>query len=274
MLKQFSKLSFATFSFLLMSFSLASTADDSIDQLLKVSGIEDQVAQFPALIKQGMQQAKQQGTPIPETEFNSLLEAVDTTILASDIIAGIREQLETTLDQKETLKILAWYDTDLGKEITKHEKGASTPEALQEMMQSAETLLQDTERVEFANKVNELVGATDMAMELQRSSNIAIYTAIFTAMEPEAELDLAPILAQMDSVKDQMLAATNQMITVSFVYAYKNLEIEKLNSYETFLNDTTTMKFNDAALDSMSRGFGSSIEKWAGAIAQIMKQNK
>lgn len=274
MIKYQYKLFLVTIFFFVASLSHAEVSDESINKLLDLSGLSMQVEQFPGLIKAGMEQAKKQGTPIPNAEYSSMVKSANESILPSEIIGGIRVSLKKSINEKEAQKLLAWYESDLGKEITQAEESASTPEAYQQMMQSAQSLLDNSERVEFANRLDVLLGATDMTMDIQKYSGIAVYSAIFTAMQPDTPLNIEPFKAQMDAANAKTRAAIKQMITISFVYSYKNIESENLKKYEMFLNDATTMKFNKTIMDSMSRELESSVSKWADVLAQIFKSKK
>ena len=274
MIKQQYNLLLVAIFFFVPSLSYADVSDESINKLLDLSGLTMQVDQIPDLIKTGMAQAKQQGTPIPDAEYSSLINSANESILPSEIIEGIRVSLKKSINEKEAQKLLGWYESDLGKEITHAEESASTPEAYQQMMQSAQSLLENSERVEFANRLDVLLGATDMTMGIQEHTGIAVYSAIMTAMQPDAPLNIEPFKAQMDAASVQTRAALKQMVTISFVYSYKNIETNNLKKYEYFLNDATTMKFNKTIMDSMNRELKSSVSKWADVLAQIFKSNK
>lgn len=274
MIKHQYKILLVAISFFVSSVSYADVSDESINKLLVLSGLTVQFEQFPGLVKAGMAQAKQQGTPIPEAEYNSMVNSVDESFIPSEIIEQTRVNIKKTINEKEAEKLLAWYESDLGAEITRAEESASTPEAYQEMMHSAQSLLSNSEQVEFAHRLDSLLGATDMTMEIQKYSGIAVYSAIMTAMQPGLPIDMEPLKSQMDATSDQTRVAVQQMVTLSFVYAYRNIESEKLIKYENFLNNATTMKFNKVIMNSMNKGFESSVTKWADALAQIFKANK
>lgn len=260
--------------FFTSSLSYADISDKSINKILDLSGLIMQVNQFPGLLKVGMEQAKQQGTPISDAEYNSMVMSVDESILPSDIIHKIRVSLKNSLSEAEAKQLLVWYESELGKEITTEEKNSSTPESYQLMMQSTSSLLENPERVAFAKRLDALIGATDMAMNIQEYSSIAIYSAIMTAIQPNSPPNLEPFKAQMDAESAQTRAALEQMVILSSVYSYQNIEIEKLNKYEAFLNEPATVKFNKVTTESMNMGIELSISKLADTLALIFKNKK
>jgi len=195
--------------------SFGQASDASINKIIDLTGLSKQINQFPGLVKAGMEQAKLQGTPIPEAEYNAIQKSVDESILPFDILEGIRHSLKKSITEEEAQELLAWYESDLGKEITMAEEKASTAEAYNEMMKEAELLVANTERVEMAKRLDILLGATDMTMNIQENTSIAIYSAIMLAMQPGTPLNLDPIRAQMDASRTQSRAANHQMVIIA-----------------------------------------------------------
>ena len=252
------------------SVSYADVSDKSLDKLLSLSGLESQINQFPDLIKVGLNEAKQKDHATSDTKYKLMLKSAEESIVPSIIINGMKASLKSSLNEEEVKKLLFWYESDLGKEITRAEENAATPEAYQQMMQSATSLLQNTQRVELANRFDTLSGSTDMTMRLQKYGSIAIYSAIMTAAQPNVPLNIAAYEAQLDAKDAQTRAETKQVVILSFVYAHQNIEIAKLKKYEAFLNDSTTIKFNKIITDSMNKELESSILKWASILAILL----
>ncbi|MBX2808211.1 MAG: DUF2059 domain-containing protein [Cellvibrionaceae bacterium] len=270
--KHYQKLSFFILFFSSM-LSHAGLSDESLTKIIDLSGLTVQINQFPGLIKAGMEQAKQQGSPIPATEYQSMLSSIDQTILPADIIGEIKNTLKQSITEEDATKLLAWYKSDLGKHITKAEEQASSPAAYQQMMQLIPQLLENTERLALAKRMDALIGGTDMAMTIQEHTSIAVFTAIMTAMQPQAPANIEAFKAQMDAASTETRAAVEQMVIASYIYAYQNIETDQLNQYQAFLTEASTITFNKAVVAGMSRGLELSISKWAQALASIFAAN-
>lgn len=265
------KFLFIAFISLFCSLSIASTREDNLDRLFLLSGITKQVGEFPGMVKAGVMQGVQQGASIPENEISLILESVDKTILPSVILSEVQHSLEKSLSNDDIEKLLEWYESDLGKRITAAEEKASTPESYQQMMNSAQQLLANTKRLDLAARLDELLGATDMAIEIQEFSGVAVYSAIMTAMAPDQELNLASYKSQMAAMEPQIRANIQQLVSVSFVYSYQEIDDDSLAKYEAFLNRSITKKFNDSAIKGLNRGFEKVVTDWAGDLATILK---
>lgn len=271
MKKQTPKFLFVVFISLFCSLCMASTKENNLDKLFLLSGITKQVSELPGLVKTGFIQGVQQGTAISENEISLMLESADKTILPSVILDEIKYSLEKSLSNEDIESLLKWYESDIGESITAAEEKASTPEAYQQMMNSAQQLLENTKRVEVAARLDELLGATDMTMEIQKFSGVAIYSAIVTAMAPDQELNIDAYKSQMAAVEPQMRANIQQLVIVSFVYSYQQIDDDSLAKYETFLNRSVTKNFNNSTIKGLSRGFEKVVANWANDIAAILK---
>lgn len=273
MKNQTSRLLFAVLISLFCSLSLASPKDSNLERLFLLSGITKQVGEFPGLVKAGFMQGVQQGASIPENEISLILDSADKTILPSVILDEIQLSLEKSLSNEDVETLLEWYESDIGKRITAAEEKASTPEAYQHMINSAQQLLANTKRVEVATRLDELLGATDITMEMQEFSGIAVYSAIMTAMAPDQELNIDAYKSQMAAMEHQMRANIQQLVIVSFVYSYQHIDDDSLAEYEDFLNRPITKKFNDSVIKGLNRGFEKVVASWANDLASILKNN-
>ncbi|SFV71194.1 Mlr1501 protein [hydrothermal vent metagenome] len=255
---------------LFISLSYANPSDKSLDELLVLSGITEQFSQFPDMIKMGMTEAQKNTTAISETKHKALLESVDKYILVSDIIENIRNALEISMTEKEIQELLTWYKSNLGKKITKAEEMASTLEGYQNMMASGELLLKDTKRVLLAKKLDTLIGATTLTIELQLYTAITTTTAILSIIEPNVPLDIKKIESQLYPRIMESHGKIEEMVILSFVYAYKDISFENLNTYINFSSQKTSMKMNGIVFQALNKGFQKSISKWAKNIAKIV----
>jgi len=250
--------------------SRAAPSDADIDRILELSGITGQVRQFPELIKSGMKQAQLDGELISKSAFDTMLIRTDDTILPAEILAEVRAGLRESLGEDDIGELLDWYRSDLGREITALEEKAGSPEAFERMAEQAPALLADTERVEFARRVDELVGATDLTLSIQEYTGIAVFSAITLALRPDtAYQEIQQFREQMASLRPQFREPTERMVIVSFVYTYLPLDERKLARYEAFLTRPVTARFNSVVVAGLGRGLGKSIDKWSTALAQI-----
>lgn len=271
MRNQVSKFFFIVFISLFSSLCAASNEEDNLNKLLLLSGITKQIGEFPSLVKGGFKQGIQQDDSFPEDKISLILNSVDKTILPSVVLDEIKHLIDKSLNNEDVEKLLEWYESDIGKKITVAEENASTAEAYQHIVNSAQQLLANTKRVDVAARFDELLGATDMGLDMQKFSSVAVYSAMMIALAPDQELNLDAFNSQMEAVEPQMRASLQQLVSMSFVYAYQEINDDDLAKYEVFLNRPITMKFNDSAIKGINAGFKKIIADWVVDLVVILK---
>ncbi len=95
---------------------------------------------------------------------------------------------------------------------------------------------------------------------------------MMTALYPDRPLDLDKFKAQMALNSARTRPNMELRITSVMVYSYKNIDLDSLKKYESFIKDTKSAKFNKIAMESMFRGLEKSISKWTEAFAAIVKK--
>lgn len=253
--------------------SAGTVSENSLNKIMALSGLNKQVAQFPAMVGAGMAQARQQGSAIPDAEFSEMLKSVKSAFEPSAFLKVISKEIKSNLSESDAKNLLVWYKSSLGRKITKAEEAASTPAGYQQMIKEAQSLLANTKRVGLAKEIDSLINMTDMSMQLQEDSGIAVYTAISSVKNPGKPVNVKPYVDQVSAQKQQMRAQVEQLVLLSFVYGYKDLDIASIKKYISFLKEPNTKKFNDSVIKSMTIAFNLAINKMAKSLAMTFKKN-
>ncbi|WP_317930717.1 DUF2059 domain-containing protein [Halioxenophilus sp. WMMB6] len=258
---------------LVCSFQVAATPEADIERVLLLSGLTKQVNEFPGLIEAGVMQGAQQGADIPERELSLITESVSKTILPAVIMADVRQAVASAVSESELQSLLTWYQSETGRAITTAEENASTAEAYQQIMANGRQLLSDRKRVDFAMRLDKLLGATDLTMQMQEVSGVAVYAAMMSAMAPGQALNLDGYRAQIAAAQAQMRPNIEQMMAASFVYTYQPIDDTSLAKYEAFLNTPAAKKFNAAAMAGLLKGIEKAVGSWATELGTIVKNS-
>jgi len=252
----------------------AEITNDSLSQLMTLSGINKQVADIPAGISAGMQQSRQQGAKLSDEQFSKIEEVMSTAFQPEEIGNTISKKLKNELSETEAQALLSWYKSDLGKKITQAEESGSDPAALQEMFKQAQTLLADKERVKLAKRIDQLVNATDLTFEFQKNTATAIFTSLSKAMNPGQPPDMKTFEAKLAEAQPKMKQQIEQLITLAYVYNYKDLSTAEINKYIEFLQRPATKKFNKLSIIGMKDALNASTIKMANSLATIFTAKK
>ena len=242
--------------------------NETLDKLIVLSGIDKQVSQYPAGINAGIEQANEQAQKkLSDVELKEMKKAVSDAFQASAILNTLRVNIKQNISEADAKEVLKWYESDLGKKITKVEEEASTPAAYKEMQKEAKTLAADKERVAFAVKIDDLLHISDMMVELLENTQIAVIVAISKTQYPDRDVNVNTLKTQFAPYKQQVKAKYRQIGILSMVYTYKTISIKDLNKYLRFLERQNTMKFNKSIILGFKEAFNESIEKMANSLA-------
>lgn len=252
--------------------SAASTS--SVDKILELSGMIKQVAQIPSQIQQGLAQQHAASNSLPQAQYDLMFASVDKSFSQEAIMAAIRDVVQHSLNQDEADLLLNWYESDLGKAITQAEVAAGEPEAVAEMMAGAAELLQDTDRLALAQRLDRLLNMSDITMQLFIDTTVGVTSAFSIASQPEQAVETDLIRAQFENVKDQMRTSVEQMTWASYIYAFRDIDLDKLQAYEEFLSQDVPLRFNRVTLDTFIEGFNEGITIWARDLARIFVDSK
>lgn len=247
-------------------------AGDSTAKLMALSGLNKQVGEFPGMVRAGMEQANRQGSPMPDAEFKEMQKSIEDSFQPSEILSTIAKEIKKNISDSEAQDLLAWYESDLGKRITKAEEDASTPAAYQEMIREAQSLLANENRVNQAKMIDNLVNATDMTMQLQENTGVAVLTAISMVMKQEQQVNIDAFKAQMSAREQQIRAQLEQYVVVTFLYCYKDIDTASIDKYINFLERSNTRKFNDSVIKGMKSALNKSVDKMAKSLAVVFKK--
>ncbi len=264
---------YVVFVFLIFtsSITLAEGNEKNVNKLLDLSGITKQIREFPSLVKSGVEQSRKQGTPIPDSLYQSMHMAVDDSIDPRTMVKGVVNGLLNNLNEKEIQHLLSWYESELGRKITLLEEKSSTQAAYQEMMLMSESLLADSNHVKFAKKLDKLVGATDFSMKLQENTQIAVLSSVFKALNPHQSFDLDIFKSQMSKQHKQIRANIEQIVIVSFTYTYRNLNQEEIDEYTTLLESSSAIKFNKSTMNSIDKEMNKALIQLGKSMAIILQ---
>ena len=248
----------------LLAFQTAWAGNEKFDQLLSVSGFDQQIQHIPAIMKMAFSQDQQ----LPTNVKKAFIDAVDGTFQPATFKNNVTSRLQNRLSDQDLNTLMAWYNTPTAHKITAEENAASTPEALVDMQLQAPNLMNEKNRMAFARRLDELTGTTDSAMSIQEYTGIAILSAMASSSSNAASGDMDTIKAMLSSQLAQQRQIIADQIAVQMVYTYRNIDDATLASYEKTLQQPAFTRFYRTAQEGINRGFEDFISDWTNQLAQ------
>ena len=234
----------------------------SLDKLMALSGLNKQVSDLPNQVIAGAEASRQQDpSDIPDAVFNDLKKSIEKAFRPSEFLQAISMEIKKNLSEAEARSLLNWYESDIGRKITKAEEDASTPAAHEEIMRNASFLIGDHERVALAERMESVLHSTDMLMQIDEKMAIAVFTALSAIAEPGQFEDMNTFKAKLSEQTQGNRSRIREMIIISGVYNYKDIDIASIEKYDKFLERADAKKFNNAAMKGMEKAFMQSTDK-------------
>ena len=169
---------------LLLVLSHQAYAKDDYDKLLDLSAVTEQIKQIPPVFQAAIQESYSQNPVLPYSSVQKLLKTTEEAFVAKEIQRTVKEEVEQKVSKQDLKELFKWYQSDLAKKISREEAAASTPEAYEEISINGHTLLNDKEKVAFAQRVDRLIEATEFSMALQEYTAIATISSLMAASQP------------------------------------------------------------------------------------------
>jgi hypothetical protein len=249
----------------LLSFNTQAKTDADLQKLLKSSGILSQADTLPAMIKGGVQQGMGQNQQISEEKVNQAMALVDQHFSPQKLKQAIAQTLGKELNSKQITHLLAWYESDIGKEIVAAEAAAADPQVMMTVQQNAQALLADTQRVEFAKRYEALLGVTDMMMDMQVNMTTAVYAGVGALAQTKGP-DLDTLKSQISGQMAMQRVNMETMMVLLLVNTFKDIDMAKLAKLEAFTSSSHGLSFSQVTLKAMVDELEQATVSWVGAL--------
>jgi hypothetical protein len=262
--------------FFILSFGATTFAtevsDASLDKLMEVSGLREQMAEIPGMILTGVEQASSQGTEIPEAMLARLYRSIDESFAPEEVLLFVKQELKKSISEEQVAGLMQWYESETGKRIVKAEIDASSPAAYMEMNRIGKSLFENEQRVIMAQTIANQAKSTDLVMDLQLNTAIAVYAAVSMALMPGEKVDIEAFRQQMTSQDELMRDNIEQFVILTLLYSYKDIDPASMEKYLQFLGKEDTVQFNDSVNVGLSQGLNIAITKMAQSLYDSYKK--
>lgn len=225
----------------------AAAAGNDLDQLIALSGLEDQLAVADPTAGEAFASEFERSSGL---ELGPEFRAVVNDFFASvDFLGPIRAQLAQGLRSRQIKTLNRWYKTELGREIARLELQAQAPEQVERMMAQVNSLVSDADAMARAQALDELLGSTDQLLQTMELTQIAMLDGMLAGPQVPAE------------VKEQLVAEIRQTVADSrpemaqfsqamMIYTYRSLSDADFDRYLAFLAKPASRRFYELVVEA------------------------
>lgn len=249
-------------------------ASEQIDQMMDLSGWNEQIRHMESSVLAGMEQ-----NPNPELNLEQrarLRSLFSEAFGAARVQGAVAEGLRNEYDEKKFTAGVTLLNSTIARKMTKLESAAATPEQQQALQAYAATLEQQPpppERVELMKKLILSSGGLDVVVDVQ----MVFVEAMGRAMNPlapvEKRLSEEQIVQKLDEMRPQVEEAAKPFLLVSSLYIYRGVSDEDLNEYLALYESDTGRWLTDMFHRVTNTSFKSIAANLAQRVVVDVAQN-
>jgi hypothetical protein len=229
---------------LLLMLSGFAQASPLAKSVLEDSPIDDIVAQYPAMMSEGVRQGLNQSGQVDPVVVTTVTAVVRNAFRASDMRSALVTDLSSAMTDDQLKTVGRWYETPLARKVSKAEVMASRPESWQQIQQGARDLqarFKGSERAELFSRYDRASRATESAVDTTVAVQLGLATAI-SAFQGSNGPGFDKLKQMIEGQREQMRAIVAQQVYDMYLYTYQDLSVDELKGYIGFLetNDGAT----------------------------------
>ena len=254
--------------------TLAGAQARRTEELMRKSGLWEQVAQLRDQMKAGVvearNQARQSGKQLlDDAALVKLSAAIDRAFAANVLRESVALHLEEIIAPADEEEVLRWLSSDLGQRFTRLETAAGEgAEMAKSEAEAAKTFAALSKpRVDKFRRLAASLDAGETIAALTIDMTIAIVYGI-ALVTPGADADLAAntIRGRMQSQRAQMAAYYGEKALHSYAYTYRSTTDAQVEAYVKFAESPAARRYHaagvkalDAALSQAALGLGQEL---------------
>lgn len=249
-------------------------------ELMKLSGLEQQIRQIPQQILAGFDK---DGKKLPPQRYTALRRVLSQAYDAQTLEQHVYRRVHSELNHELATKTLGWLRTDLARKITKLEEQASTPQAIQQMEVFAKKLESSPpsqQRLGLARRIDLATDATELMLDITESSTFGLAMALDATLPPVQRQGEARLRVQMERQRQKLRETYQQLSTVNALFTYQSLSDAEVERYVDFLESEVGTQYttlaNTALKDALyeagthvNRGMATLLTQWKNRKSEL-----
>jgi hypothetical protein len=239
--------------------TLASAQARRTEELMRKSGLWDQVGQMRAQMKLGITearaQARQSGSPLlDDAAFAKLSSAIDRAFTTEVLRETVALNLEELIEPADENAVLQWLSSDVGARFTQLEIASGEVSENAKAQAEGPRLLAalPKARLEKFQRLASSLQAGDTTAGLTINVTAAIVYGI-ALVTPNTDADFAAnaIRRRMEGQRAQMAKYFGDKALQSYAYAYRTATDAQVESYVKFAETPAARRYHAAGIKAM-----------------------
>ena len=239
--------------------TFASAQQRRTEELMRKSGMWDQVAQMRQQMKAGIDEARREARAsnmplLDDASYARLSAAIDRAFASEVLRETVALHLEEFISPQDENEVLKWLSSDLGARFTRMEIAAGDIAESARLEVEGPRLLAalSRARLEKYRRLAASLDAGDTTAELTINMTSAIVYGIALVM-PGTDADMAAkaIRQRMQAQRPQMARYFGDKALQAYAYTYRSATDAQLESYVKFAESAAARRYHDAGIKAL-----------------------
>jgi len=252
----------------------SATASPLADSVLRVSPIDEVVAQYPAMMSQGIRQGLTQSGRVEPFVANTISSVVSNAFSVAEIRARLVEDLDQGLSEGQLNSVLAWYETPLAEKISKAEVAASNPDSWKQVEANAAALQEQykgSERAKLFTRFDRAARATESAVDTTVAVQLGLASAM-AAFNGSKGPTFEQLQQQIENQRGMLRGMVSQQVYDGYLYTYQDLSSSELKTYIEFLESDAGSAFTRVVTNSVQRSITDPVESIGNQLGRFFNR--
>lgn len=222
-----------------------------LDEVLDLYGIESQVEQIPAQIRNQMDSYK--GIQNPEA-FEILKNVLPRAYAKDERMASLRESFYRQAEGRDLSPSLKWLRGTLAARISELEAEASRPEAWEEIQKStreSQDLAPESRRVQLFLELDEAASVTESGIRLLLEMAGATARLVNRLAPEKRQLPDEVLASRIRKIEAQIRPFVGESSRLLLQFKFRTLEDEEIYQYLEFVRSSEGQWLQEAIMVSL-----------------------
>ena len=232
-----------------------------IDELMRKSGLHQQMAQVLPHTRAGAAQARAEGMArggkgeLTESQYGRLVVGMNVAYAPDKLRAVVRAEMLKELSADDEAAVLRWLSSELGTRITRLEEERDDPERYRKMESELEAFSKTVpaQRRALCERLAESIGSGESSARLMIDITVAVAYGIALTL-PDGDVEAVKgIRDRLEAQRPQLAAAMQQHAIQLFAYTYRPLTDEELSRYVEFAESAVGRRYHLATIRAVDK---------------------
>lgn len=245
--------------------------DNSIKDLMRLSGLEQQIRQIPSQVVLGFDR---QGRTLPMEQHTALRRALADGFDSSRMERQVFQELQSGLRPEVLEHTLAWLRSDLGRKVTTLEEATGGAKAMEELPAFAQQLQKTRpaqDRLQLVRRLDIAANSTELMLDITESILLSTASAYDATLPAAQRVGLDRIRVQISQQRSSWRPQVQNQLAVTMLYTYRSLSSKELEAYVTFLETEHGLEYSSQASAALKNALDLSIHRVSGVMMDILK---